>query len=114
MSQIDCYLHLGSYISYHIKKDYEANCYIHICYVNVRQFYDVVFEPTFDGYEEIEGYTPYDRDVIPSEGDTCWFYQDLQRVIVKAFDPSEAVKAFKWEMHIYDGFCNVNFHLSVA
>jgi len=62
--------------------------------------YDVVYQPTFDGYEEIEGYTPYDRDVIPSEGDTCWFYQDLQRVIVKAFDASEAVKAFRWEMNI--------------
>jgi hypothetical protein len=62
--------------------------------------YDVVFEPIFDGYEELDGYKPYDRDAIPSEGDTCWFYQDLQRVIVKAFDASEAVKAFRWEVHI--------------
>ena len=62
--------------------------------------YDVVFEPIFDGYEEVEGYVPYDKDVIPSDGDTCWFYCDLQRVMVKAFDPSESIKPYRWEMHI--------------
>lgn len=62
--------------------------------------YDIVYEPVFEGYEEIAGYTPYDKDVIPSDGDTCWFYYDLQRVIVKAFDPSESVKPYRWEIHI--------------
>ena len=37
LSQIDCYLHLRSYISHQIIKDNETNCYIHICYVNVHR-----------------------------------------------------------------------------
>ena len=33
--------------------------------------YDIVYEPVFDGYEKVDSYIPYDKDVIPSDGDTC-------------------------------------------
>lgn len=62
--------------------------------------YDIIYEPVFVPEENNSDFIPYDKEVIPAEGDTCWFYRGLNRIVVKAFDPSEAIYPYKWKLLI--------------
>ena len=57
--------------------------------------YDIIYEPVFVPEEDNSDFIPYDKEVIPAEGDTCWFYRELNRIVVKAFDPSEAIYPYR-------------------
>ena len=62
--------------------------------------YDIIYEPVFVPEEDNSDFIPYDKEVIPAEGDTCWFYRELNRIVVKAFDPSEAIYPYRWKLLI--------------
>ena len=62
--------------------------------------YDIHYQPVFDNFPDEEYAIPSDREVIPAEGDTCWFNYHLEKVMVKAIDIIHPVKEFKWEVMI--------------
>lgn len=62
--------------------------------------YDIFYEPVFVPEEGSSDFIPYDKEVIPAEGDTCWFYRELNRIVVKAFDPSEEIYPYRWKLLI--------------
>lgn len=62
--------------------------------------YDIHYQPVFDNFPDEEYAIPYDREVIPAEGDTCWFNYHLEKVMVKAVDVVHPVKDLKWEVLI--------------
>ena len=68
--------------------------------VLIASCYDVIYEPVFVPEEDNSDFIPYDKEVIPAEGDTCWFYRELNRIVVKAFDPSEAIYPYRWKLLI--------------
>lgn len=62
--------------------------------------YDIHYQPVFENFPDEEYAIPYDREVIPAEGDTCWFNYHLEKVMVKAVDVEHPVKDLKWEVLI--------------
>ena len=68
--------------------------------VLIASCYDIIYEPVFVPEEDNSYFIPYDQEVIPAEGDTCWFYRELNRIVVKAFDPSEEIYPYRWKLLI--------------
>ena len=41
--------------------------------------YDIYYQPAFENFPDKTYALPYDRDVIPADGDTCWFNYYLEK-----------------------------------
>ena len=62
--------------------------------------YDIYYQPAFENFPDKTYALPYDMDVIPADGDTCWFNYYLEKVMVKAVDIEHPTKDLKWEVLI--------------
>ena len=51
--------------------------------------YDIHYQPVFDNFPDEEYAIPYDKEIIPADGDTCWFNYHLEKVMVKAIDSDQ-------------------------
>ena len=62
--------------------------------------YDIYYQPSFENFPDEEDALPYDREIIPADGDTCWFNYHLEKIMVKAVDIEHPTKDLKWEVLI--------------
>lgn len=57
--------------------------------------YDIYYQPSFENFPDEEDALPYDREIIPADGDTCWFNYHLEKIMVKAVDIEHPTKDLK-------------------
>ena len=62
--------------------------------------HDIYYQPSFENFPDEEYALPYDREIIPADGDTCWFNYHLEKIMVKAVDIEHPTKDLKWEVLI--------------
>lgn len=62
--------------------------------------HDIYYQPSFENFPDEEDALPYDREIIPADGDTCWFNYHLEKIMVKAVDIEHPTKDLKWEVLI--------------
>ena len=62
--------------------------------------HNIYYQPSFENFPDEEDALPYDREIIPADGDTCWFNYHLEKIMVKAVDIEHPTKDLKWEVLI--------------